>query len=72
MRWLGLSARPPHLPLATQILIKVFFTHPVAALLTGLGRGSIPSPRAILLLGKVGLDRRRCQAVYLSLPGLLP
>lgn len=41
MRQLGLSTSPLHLPLAPQTLIKGFFSHPAAALLTGLGR-SLP------------------------------
>ena len=41
MRRLGLDTGPlQHVPLASQVLIKGFFTHPAAALLSGLGRGS--------------------------------
>lgn len=67
----GAHACPPYFLLAPRILIKVFFTHAVATLLTGLGRGSTHSTRALLLLEKVGLDCRRCQAAYSSLPSLL-
>ena len=72
MRWLGRHTSPPpqHLPLLPRILIKSFFTHLAAPLLTGLGRDSVPSSGSLLLWGKVVLNRRRYQAVYPSLPSL--
>ena len=49
MRRLGLDTGPlQHVPLASQVLIKGFFTHPAAALLSGLGRGSVPSTGSLL------------------------
>ena len=49
MRRLGLDTGPlQHVPLASRVLIKGFFTHPAAALLSGLGRGSVPSIGSLL------------------------
>nr|XP_060165177.1 E3 ubiquitin-protein ligase RNF181 isoform X1 [Globicephala melas] len=63
MRWLGRHTSPPqHLPRLPRILIKSFFTHPAAPLLTGLGRDSVLSSGSLLLWGKVVLNRRRYQA----------
>lgn len=70
MKQLGPRIGPPRHPLAPQVLIKGFLTHRATALLRGLGRGAAPSARALLLLAKMGLDCRRHQGAYPSLPSL--
>lgn len=59
---LGLDTGPlQHVPLASQALIKGFFTHPAAALLSGL-EGALYPPLGLYWDGV--LSRGRSQAGY--------